>query len=200
MIMNRIVLSVVGCLIALQSFAIDAKEVLDQTAKKVGSGAASASFTLTGENVKRTVGKILIKGDKFNAVTETATVWFDGTTQWTYMANNDEVNISTPNANQLSQMNPLNFINLYKKGYTLSMTTSNGTHEVHMVAESSSAQIQEVYVSVNAKTYIPTQVRMKKRGSWLTISINNFHSLSIDDGAFRFNKSDYPTAEIIDLR
>ncbi|MCD8283030.1 MAG: cell envelope biogenesis protein LolA [Prevotella sp.] len=180
--------------------AADARKILDKVAAVVaGKNGVEATFLLKGEKINAK-GTIAVKGNKFTANTTEATVWYDGTTQWTYVKKTDEVNISTPSKEQQAQMNPLTFINLYKSGYKLSVSTKNGTSEVRMQAVSSSSAIQEIYVVVNATTYVPVQVRMRRKSAWMTINISDFTTLKKGDGIFVFNKKDYPDAEIVDLR
>ena len=96
----------------ITSSAQTAKEVLDKTAATVSAKqGAQASFTINGQSMNAS-GTIAIKGKKFHATTAQATIWFDGKTQWTYMKNNDEVNISNPTESQLAAINPYNFIYL----------------------------------------------------------------------------------------
>jgi len=179
--------------------ASDARKVLDKTASEINrKGGASASFTISGGKIGNTSGTIAIKGSKFCATTPSATMWYDGKTQWTYMKSNNEVNVATPDTKKQMMLNPYTFISLYKKGYNLSMKTQGNTRQVHMVAQGKSA-IKEMYITVD-KNYRPTQVRMNQNGSWTTITITNFSGKSISDGAFQFNSKDYPTAEVVDLR
>ncbi len=181
--------------------AAEAKKVLDKTASAINAkNGAQASFQLSGEKLGHTAGTIAIKGSKFHAKTPQATVWFDGTTQWTYMKKTDEVNVTTPTRAQQAQMNPLTFINMYKSGYKLSMQTVDGKYEVRMQAESSSSSIQEMYVVINKTTYVPSQVRVRQKSSWMTINITNFKATAQSDNVFTFKKSDCPSAEIVDLR
>ena len=101
-----------------------AKSVLDKAAQTITvKEGVKANFKMTGSH-GHTSGTILIKGKKFHATTTVATIWFDGKTQWTYMKNNDEVNISTPTEAQLQAINPYNFINLYKNGYASTLNKS----------------------------------------------------------------------------
>ena len=51
-------------------------------------------------------GRIRLKGEKFRLDTEGITTWFDGRTQWTYLENSDEVNVSEPTAEELQSINP----------------------------------------------------------------------------------------------
>lgn len=178
-----------------------ARKVLDKTAAVVGKkSGAQAQFHIANAKIGNASGTIAIKGNKFNARTADATVWFNGKTQWTYMKSTDEVNVTTPTQAQQTQMNPLTFINMYKSGYKLSMKTVEGKYEVRMVAENKSRSVQEMYIVVNPKTFVPTQVRMRQKDSWTTINISNFKATPQSDAVFTFNKKDFPSAEIVDLR
>ncbi len=178
-----------------------AKLILDKTASMVSKkSGARASFQISNGKIGHTSGTIAVKGNKFNVRTPQATVWFDGKTQWTYMKNTDEVNVTTPTKAQQAQMNPLTFINLYKKGYDLSIKTVDGKYEVRMQAQSKGSAIQEMYIVIDIKTRIPSQVRMRQKDAWTTVNISNFKATPQKDSTFTFNKKDFPTAEIVDLR
>jgi len=186
-------------LFAVVSYGQTAKQVLDKTAATVSNKAgASASFTIKGNNMNAS-GTIAIKGKKFHASTPQATIWFDGKTQWTYMKDNDEVNVSNPTEAELAAINPYNFIYMYKKGYTYTMTKKGANFEVHLKATDKKS-ISEMYIIINQKSYTPSQIRMKQQKGWTTIDIKNFKKTNIADGTFRFNSKDFPSAEIIDLR
>ena len=186
-------------LFAVVSYGQTAKQVLDKTAVTVSNKAgASASFTIKGNNMNAS-GTIAIKGKKFHASTPQATIWFDGKTQWTYMKDNDEVNVSNPTEAELAAINPYNFIYMYKKGYTYTMTKKGANFEVHLKATDKKG-INEMYIIINQKSYTPSQIRMKQQKGWTTIDIKNFKKTNIADGTFRFNSKDFPSAEIIDLR
>jgi outer membrane lipoprotein-sorting protein len=127
-------------------------------------------------------------------------VWFDGKTQWTYLKNNDEVNVSNPTEAQLQAINPYNFIHLYKRGYTYTMNTASTDYVIHLVANSADRKIKELFISVNKKTYQPKQVKMLQGKKWTTFDINSIKKENIADSQFRFNAKDFPKAEVIDLR
>ena len=178
-----------------------AMDVLNKTAQVIGhKGGASANFTFSNAKLGTTSGSIAIKGNKFNAHTPMATVWFNGKTQWTYMKKNNEVNISTPTQAQQQMMNPYTFINVYKTGYKMSSAKAGASYEVHLVAQNQKRSIQEMYVTVNSKTYVPSRVKMKHNGRWYTVTISNFSAKKQPDSLFTFNSKDYPSAEVIDLR
>ncbi|MCR5512725.1 MAG: cell envelope biogenesis protein LolA [Prevotella sp.] len=179
--------------------AQSAKQVLDKTAAVVSAkSGAKASFSIKGDQMNAS-GSIAIKGKKFQATTPQATVWFDGKTQWTYLKKNDEVNIANPSESELAAINPYNFIYLYKNGYKYTMEKKNGNFIVHLTA-SGKRSIQEMYITINQKTYIPSQIRMRQQKGWTTINITGFQQSKLYDGMFRFNSKDFPNAEVIDLR
>ena len=177
-----------------------AQQVLDKTAAVVSAKQGTQlSFTIKNEHMK-TSGTIAIKGRKFHATIPQATIWFDGKTQWTYLKKSEEVNIATPSESELAAINPYNFINIYKQGYQYSMVKKGTNFIVHLTAKDQKRGIQEMYITVNQKTYIPSQIRMKQQKSWTTIDVSNFKAVSLADGIFRFNAKDFPQAEVIDLR
>ena len=176
-----------------------AKEVLDKTAATISKvQGAQANFTISGQNMN-TSGTIAIKGKKFHATTPQASIWFDGKTQWTYLKNNDEVNIATPSAEEQQAINPYTFINMYKNGYKYTMEKKGGHYVVHLTATGKKS-IQEMYVTIGQKSYVPSQIRYKAGKGWITIDIRNFKTANLSDGLFRFNAKDFPNAEVIDLR
>ena len=180
--------------------AADARKILDRTAATVGrKGGATAAFTISGANMPKQSGVLHIKGRKFCASTPSATMWFDGKTQWTYVKSTNEVNIAAPSTQSQQMMNPYTFIYMYKSGFKLSVKKQGSTNVVRMVAQKKGASIPEMYITVNGK-YYPTQVRIKQKNKWTTIDIRNFQAKDQADRYFVFPSKDYPTAEIVDLR
>ena len=180
--------------------AQSAKSVLDKAAASVTvASGVKANFRMT-TTTGNTSGTIAIKGKKFYATTPQAKVWFDGKTQWTYLKNNDEVNVSNPTEAQLQAINPYNFINLYKNGYTYTMNTAGTNYVIHLTSNSANRKIKELFITVNKKSYEPMQVKMLQGKKWTTFDITSIKKEKIADSQFRFNSKDFPKAEIIDLR
>ena len=80
------------------------------------------------------------------------------------------------------------------------MTQKNGIYEIHLTATDKKRSVQEMYITVNQKTYIPSQIRVKQSKGWNTIDVLDFKNANLSDGTFRFNSKDFPQAEVIDLR
>lgn len=198
--MKKICFLITAMLLSVATYGQTAKSVLDKAAATVTvKEGVKANFKMTASN-GTTSGTLLLKGRKFHATTPVATIWFDGKTQWTYLKNNDEVNISNPTEAQLQAINPYNFINLYKKGYNATLNKSGKDYVVHLTATDKSKKIQELFVSVNKTSYHPTQVKLLQGKKWTVFDISDLKRQNIPDSQFQFNSKDFPNAEIIDLR
>lgn len=198
--MKKICFLIAATLFSAATFAQTAKSVLDKAAAHITvKEGVKANFKMTG-SMGNTSGSILIKGRKFHATTPVATVWFDGKTQWTYMKNNEEVNVSTPTEAQLQAINPYNFINLYKNGYDYTLNKSGRDYIVHLTAISKDKKIKELFITVDKKSYHPTQVKLLQGKKWIVFDITDLKQQNISDSQFRFNAKDFPKAEVIDLR
>ena len=190
-----------AAMMSLGTMAQTAQQVLDKTAAIVGNKkGASASFKLSSPKYGSTSGSIAIKGNKFNARTPQAIVWYNGKTQWSYMKKTNEVNVTNPTQAQQMSMNPYTFINIYKTGYKSTLKTVGGNYQVHLVANNQKRSVAEMYITINGKTGVPSKVKMKHKGKWSTITVSNFSPKSLSNAIFTFNSKDYPTAEVIDLR
>lgn len=197
--MEKIRITCLMLLIALASYGQSAKQVLDKTAGIISNkSGVTASFNISSQQYGKTSGTISIKGRKFHADTKEAKVWFDGKTQWTYVKQNDEVNVNTPTAADLQTINPYNFIYMYKQGYTATMTKNGQNFVVTLKAKGKS--IQEMVITISQKSYVPSQIRMLQNKQWTTIHVNGFKQANLAESTFRFNPKQYPNAEIIDLR
>jgi len=199
---NRYVVAALCSLFSLLPLhAEQARTILDKAAATVNHPAGvEAQFLMYSRQFGNTSGSISVKGRKFHAVTPQAIAWFDGTTQWTYMKGNEEVNVSTPTEAELQAVNPYTFINLYKDGFHLSSKKVGKFYEVHLVSKNKSRKIQQMYIIVDQATYRPTHVKMLQNGKWTTIVITHLQQKTLSDDIFKFRQQDFPQAEVIDLR
>lgn len=99
-------------------------DILEQTARELKrAGGVQAKFALTvikdGAVANVTDGTLWLKDEKFLLETDEMTTWFDGTTQWTYVPEHEEVNVGKPTEEELQSINPYALLTSYKKGYTL---------------------------------------------------------------------------------
>ena len=185
----------------LSTLGQTAKEVLDKCAATVSNkDGVQANFSMSSAQYMNASGKISVKGKMFCASTDVATLWFDGTTLWTYMAKNDEVSVTTPSKERLETLNPYNFINLYQQGFKYTMTKDDKTYIVHLTATDPNRTVKEMFITVDKATYHPTEVKLLQKQKWTVFTITDLKAIKLADDTFRFNSKDFPSAEVIDLR
>lgn len=185
----------------VETQAQTAKQVLDKTAAALTSkGGASASFAIKGTDGDATTGTIWLKGNKVKVSSSQLKIWFDGTTQWSYLAATDEVNITEPTAAQQQLLNPYKLITSYKEGYDLSMATKGSSYVVTLKARGAKKAVEEARITVDKAKYLPSELRVKQNGTWTVISVSNVRAASVADNTFVFDPKECPGAEIIDLR
>ena len=186
------------------------KKVLDNAAAKIRkSGDVKAEFTATtfaGTTEQgSTSGTMLLQGKKFQLNTPEMITWYDGKQQWCYVPETEEVNLTIPTEKEMQAVNPYAFLNLYKKGYDITMRESalrgEQTYEVHLVAQDARFSAQEIYVDVSRSDYRLLCIRVRQDRDWHRISILSFQGgQKFQEGDFTFPKEKYPSAELVDLR
>lgn len=196
-----------------QATAQNAATILDKAAAVYeASGGISATFAIhtrydAQKASERFEGTIEMKGDKFRLETPDMKVWFDGTTQWSYVERNEEVNVTTPSGEELQLTNPTLLLRGYKKGFTAKYvgesTAESGksAYDVELTAKKK-GDIVRVALQIEKSSSFPSKISVEtKNGVSTTIRIRNLRTgLDIGDESFTFKESDYPDAEVIDLR
>lgn len=177
-----------------------AKNILDKTVEKYNQS-KGISVIFGGSQS----GKLLLKGEKFQLTTQDVTTWFDGQTQWSYLKQNEEVNISTPTPEELRAINPYAWLSLYKQGFNYrysGVKTREGkqSHEIVLTPQTKQ-DIQSITLLIGSD-YEPIYIGiLPTEGQMQEFIVHNYRTqLNLNDNAFRFDKSKYPNAEIIDMR
>ena len=150
-------------------------------------------------------GFLLLKGEKFYLNNGNIQSWYDGKTQWSYVADTEEVNISHPTPEELQGINPYLILIRYKTDFNYTYKgslTRNGVkgHEIILTSKHTEhSEIIRVFVS---SAYQPLAMRMEQNGKVLSeINVTSYKTnQKLEDGMFKFNKSLFPNAEIIDMR
>lgn len=204
--MKKILLYIIGvlaCALPAVAQQPDARTILDRTAEAFRkSGGVRMTFTVRASGGTST-GTIRLKGDRFLLEAEGMTTWFNGHTQWSYLASADEVNISEPTAEELQTINPYALLSIYKQGYQLTLEKADASqYGVRLTATDRRRELQSVVVYVTKDSYCPVRVSTTQRGGeTAVISIDSYRSgENYSDALFVFDKKKYPTAELIDLR
>ena len=149
-------------------------------------------------------GYLIMKGDKFYLNTQNIQSWYDGKTQWSYLTDNEEVNISSPTKEEIQAISPYHLLKRYKSDYTyiyIGQSKRKGklVHEINLTSKSDIINDIKLIISDDNKPVAILFYRNNKLMSEVNITSLQTDS-KIDDKLFRFDKTKYPQVEIIDLR
>jgi outer membrane lipoprotein-sorting protein len=196
-----------------QNTQTEAQKILDAAAEAIRtSGSIKADFAVKvfseGGIPKEMQGSIQLKEEKFLLKTGGAVVWFDGKTQWSYWAETGEVNITNPTAEELQSINPYALLSARQTGFECQKGSrtafqEKAVDEVLLTATAGNKQgIVRAQLYVLKKTRQLVFIAIEQRGgSRSEITVTGYQTgRGYDDALFRFNKKEYPDAEIIDLR
>ena len=149
-------------------------------------------------------GYLLMKGEKFYLNNQSIQSWYDGKTQWSYLTDNEEVNVCTPTDEEIHAISPYHLLKNYKSDYTYIYIGPNkrkgkSVHEINLTSRSDSMNHIKLFVSDENK---PVAILFYRNNKLISeVNITSLQSDSkMNDNLFRFDKTMYPQAEIIDLR
>lgn len=150
-------------------------------------------------------GFLLLKGEKFYLNNGNIQSWYDGKVQWSYVADTEEVNISNPTSEELRGINPYLILKNYKTDYNYAyqgQVTRKGVKGHDIVLTPKQANNPTSVSVFITKTFQPLSMKIEQNGQTVSdINVTSFqNNQHLEDGMFRFNKSLYPNAEVIDMR
>lgn len=213
--MKKILWTVALCLALIPAKAQqtpDARKILDETASLFTSkGGVKATFkadNFTEGNVQGSAtGTMCIQGNKFQMTTPDMITWYNGETQWVYLMRNEEVNVSIPSGDELQLTNPAVLLRQYKKGFAVQYKGTSTTRQAKSAYDitltpKKKSDIQQVDLQIEKVSHIPAAITITdKNGATVSIHISKWETgKNQADSFFSFNESDYPDAEVIDLR
>jgi outer membrane lipoprotein carrier protein len=189
-----------------------AGKILDAvSAKYTALKSFQAGFTQTLENPaaklkQNLTGDIVVSGQKYHITASGQEIYNDGKTTWTYLKNENEVNISdTDPTNQ--DMSPAQMYNMYKKGYKYTYVKSlkdSGVASdlIELSPENRTNDVFKVQLIVGTADHAIHSVKtFKKNGTRTTFTLKNFKpNVPTTDNTFAFNKAQHAGVKVVDLR
>ncbi len=198
--------------VAIAQYDPKALEILEAMSKRY-KAYASFEATLTSTLVNESAGvkdefkgKVIVKGDKYRFEVEDQQVYNNGTTVWTYLPANKEVNVDNfdPKSDDL---NPSKFYEMYKKGFKYLLTgekTEAGVScdEIDLVPEKKDAQYFKVKMMISKKDKsVQSWTMFDRSGNKYKYIITKFTpNIKVEDAYFTFDPKKFPGVEVIDLR
>lgn len=216
--MRRIfmMLALVGGIITMAAAQTDskAKEILAAVSKKYKSyDVVKTEFSFTLNNAQAKVketqqGTLYVKANanKYRVAMTNQDLISDGKVQWTYLKNDQEVQISNVD-NSGDAINPAKIFTIYEKGFKYLYTGENkvGTKVYQMIDLSptdTKKSVFKVRLSIDKVTkQIANVVIFEKNGNTYTYNVKTFSpNIKVPETTFAFDTKKYPGVDVVDLR
>lgn len=194
----------------IQAQDADAMKVLDIAADRIQKAGNvkieyKASIFAGATEKASTTGTMWLQESKMKLEADEITTWYDGKTRWCFVPNTNEVNIDEPSKKEMAAMNPYTFMNIYKKGFKMSVKETvlrgEAVYEVYLKAKYAKMDVKEVYVDIRKSDYQPLCIRVREDNDWQRVSVLSFKgNLNLSDDFFVFPEKDYPDVLKNDMR
>lgn len=189
--------------------ALEVLEAMSKKYKAISSFEANMTSTLVNESagVKDEFKvKITVKGDKYRLELPEQQVYNNGTTVWTYLPEQKEVNIDNFDPKS-EDLNPSKFYEMYKKGFKYILIgdkNDDGTlcDEIDLVPEKKDAQYFKIKMLISKKDRSVSSWTMFDRGGnrYRYIITKFAPNIKVEDSFFNFDKKKFPGVREEDLR
>lgn len=209
--MKKILFLALMLLLAIPSSVVaqkSSKSRLKQIEAELDSSTViNVSFTIvtqTDNAIYSTIkGTLIMSGDKFLIDTPTYKIGYDSEMQWCYMEDSDEVMLSTPDIDELAEINPYMLIKNVDARFTYKDIEKGKTETViELKPIRGSDTIESALITVNNADNYPSNIQINNINNTITSIIVTKYSKGEmrDDSIFTFNEDSFKDCEIIDLR
>ena len=189
----------------------DARKILDKAVATIKADAGvKMDFTITlydfsGDEQYSDNGVLKIDGQKYALLSDQMKLWCDGETQWSYLASNNEIYVSEPNAEDARTFSPVHIMELYKEGYKSSIDKKLSTAKldaVTLVANARGVEINNVTILLNKQTAQPERLKVVyENGTSADIEVNSYKAkCKFSTKEFRCREKDFRGVEFVDMR
>lgn len=164
----------------------------------------SVEFTYSLENVaenikEQTRGEVIIKGDKYRLNLMGNTQIFNGTQLYTIIPEDEEINISTVDANDDKTITPSKMLTFFEDGYIykwdIEQNAGGRTIQfIKLIPIDSNAEYESVFLGIDNYTKnISKLIYSMENGTRTEIIISSFKpDQPLSENLFKFDKSKYP--------
>lgn len=190
-----------------------AKTILDKvSAKNKAYKTIKGDFIIILENKRDNIkdtqkGFFWLKGNKYKIDLPASTIFFDGKTQWTYLKEDNEVNITNPDTNDENTLNPAKIFSIYEKDFKIrfireKFEKTRAIYEIDLYPKDLKKDFSMINLKIDKdKMQIFSMKRVGKDGTDFYIQLNNIiPNEDIADNFFVFDKTKYPKVEVNDMR
>jgi outer membrane lipoprotein carrier protein len=189
-----------------------ARHILDGVSKKYSELASfKAHYTAVSENQaantkSTTSGEIIVKGNKYHIKMSSQEIYNNGTTVWTHIKENNDVNITNNDPGD-DVFNPAKIFHLYKHGYKYrhvedKMVNGVNYEVIELNPDDVHSRYFKIRIEVSRKDYIVRFWQVfEKNGNKHSWTVDEFvPNFAVEDSHFNFDRSKCPGCNFIDLR
>jgi outer membrane lipoprotein-sorting protein len=188
----------------------DALKILDQfseTAQKAPS--VSMKFSLiTNNQMEKTTdtlpGNIILSKDKYRLELPDNTIWFNGTTSWSYLPAEKEVTITRPDKKDNSfQSRPSAIFSIYKNGYKTRLIKETAkSYLIDLYPEDIKSDLIRIRLTIGKPLTNLIRLEYKKKdGVIITLLVKDYNLQNKPaQDEFIFQPSKFKDVEINDIR
>jgi len=204
----------IGFLSVQAQYDKKAKEILDKvSAKNKAYSTERVEFLYIQENINDKTksvknGTLLLKATKYKLDLMGNSIFCDSKTLWSYVKENNEVNVSNVADQEGSLLNPAKVFNMYEKGFKYKLIrekfdNNRSVYEIELypekVGESEFSKVRLLIDKDKMQLYLVQY--FAKDANRVTIEIQKITpNESITDNSFTFDKTKYPKVEVVDMR
>ncbi len=157
------------------------------------------------QTTKESEGEVVIENNKYKLVLPDNIIWYDGSATWTLAPEVKEVTVTLPDVEDNSFLtSPSSLFSLYRENFKYRMIEDNDeVSHIYLYPEDPvETDLSIIKLAVHNKTYSLVSAEYKRKdGIDLLINISEYRlDKTFDPDFFRFNASDYPDVDIIDMR
>ena len=189
-----------------------AKLILDkvsETTKSYKSITANFEFIMENAEVElkeTNLGALIIQAEKYKLSINGVEIFSDGKTQWTYIKDAEEVNITEAGISDEGAINPATIFTIYEEGFNYVylgefVKGSVKTYKIDLIP-TEEKNFSRVILEINQNNYqIIGATMFGTDGNTYTINVKNLDtSKQYTASTFIFDSQKYPKVDIIDMR
>ena len=189
-------------LAALSASAASSAEQLMARCAKAVNDAPSLTVAVTLSAGQSTSScTMIIARQRFTLQSPEMTVWYDGSTQWTYIASDRELSITEPTPDELLECNPFAIVNYYSQLYNV-RTVAGSANIVELTPKRAGTSIRRATVTINPDTSLPAAINATlANGHTFSVKvISATRGGNLPASTFIYNKTTHPAVITNDLR
>ncbi len=207
-------LVLITLLVNVQAQDQQAVDILNKVSSKTKAyDDFSAKFTMNLVDVQSDInltktGNIIVAGDKYRVKLDNDVVIGDGETRWTYQAESNEVYVDYEVEDDGTGLNPSKIFTIWESGFKqfYEGEKSMDGKQVHQInlhplkPDQTNYHTVKVFVDKAKLELVKVEVAGKEGDTYIYKMLDFKSNQNISAGQLAFNKSDFPGAEVIDMR